>query len=151
MLKIKEKILQHLKARRALQEERDVLFVNLHLANVQVSTLIKEKQELADTLTKERAGRYQLDYSDGDPSPDDTKEREEYINGVLAFFTNSFDKKLQQLIVLCMQDLQNPLNGREYDLQIKGAVNAFSQLLDWRDTLLSERNHAMQEKVNESN
>ena len=164
MLKIKtfkEKIQNYFASKKALQEQIDVMSANLHIANIQVRTLTSEKEALKAssdaTLAFERAkyealkkARYTVDFSAVDPSPSDSIKRVDYINQVLSFFDNIFSKKIEQFIARAHADLQNPLNLREYDLQVKGVINAFSQILDWRDDLMGEKNQAIQDELNEN-
>jgi hypothetical protein len=60
-------------------------------------------------------------------------------------------KKINQLAAKAREDLSNPLNGREYDLAIKGTINAFAQMLDWYDECFAELNQPKQDKVNQNN
>ena len=86
-----------------------------------------------------------------DPSPMDSQERAAYLSTVVTFFENIGVKKINQLAAKAREDLSNPLNGREYDLAIKGTINAFAQMLDWYDECFAEMNQPKQDRVNQNN
>lgn len=85
-----------------------------------------------------------------DPSPVDAQERAAYVSNVVTFFENIGLNKLGQLVAKAKEDLSNPLNERDYDLVIKGTINAFAQLEDWYDEAYAEMNQPKQDKVNQN-
>lgn len=146
------------------KSERD----ELHRLN---TALTKEKFDLASRLVEaeltiakrddeikllklrleEKPKQYFPNPSTEDPSPMDSQERAAYLSTVVTFFENIGVKKINQLAAKAREDLSNPLNGREYDLAIKGTINAFAQMLDWYDECFAELNQPKQDKVNQNN
>lgn len=100
---------------------------------------------------EEKPKQYFPNPSTEDPSPMDSQERAAYLSTVVTFFENIGVKKINQLAAKAREDLSNPLNGREYDLAIKGTINAFAQLLDWYDECFAELNQPKQDRVNQNN
>lgn len=131
------------------KSERDELRKQVLQLRVDNESLRSEIFDLVGQLNKKERIYYYP--STEDPSPMDEQERAAYISNVVTFFENIGVKKINQLVAKAKEDLSNPLNERDYDLVIKGTINAFSQLLDWNDECVAELNQPKQDKVNQNN
>jgi hypothetical protein len=86
-----------------------------------------------------------------DGSPVNPIERMEYTGRVSGFFKDIFEKKIYSMLTEQHNELANPLNTRDTDLQIKGTINALSLLLDWGDECMSEYLSYMENPPADSN
>ena len=136
-----------------IEEERDLLSAQLHIAHCQATDYKEQIEKLKKEIEKLNYVHYRSDWKIGDPSPEGGEgekaaKRSDYISRVLAFFADIQNAKIESLIAKATADLSNPLNGRDYDLQIKGVINALSQLLDWRDDHEAEQKSIQQDREN---
>jgi hypothetical protein len=74
--------------------------------------------------------------NDGSPTGEDA--RKNYCAMLIGAFEGGLKERIEYLVRLQLDELANPLSVRERDLLHKGAVNAFSLLLDWYVEIQSE-------------
>ena len=73
-----------------------------------------------------------------DGSPEGEDARKSYCAMLIGAFEGGLKDKIEYLVRLQQEALSDPMSVRERDLFHKGAINAFSLLLDWYGEIQSE-------------
>ncbi len=77
-------------------------------------------------------------YGLNDGSPEGQDARTVYCASIIGAFESGLKERIEYCIRMQQDELSNPMSAREQDLFHKGAINAFSLLLDWYAEIQSE-------------
>jgi hypothetical protein len=98
------------------------------------------------TLRSQKAKEHPiLDVNIGDPSPSDHEKRKLYVSQVAGFHKDYLAPKLKQIITTLRGDFEKVnrntfgLPQHEYDLYLKGAINALWLLDEWGEEMINEQ------------
>lgn len=113
----------------ALGQERDLL-------QVKVTTLENARKRAVKVI----------ETGVGDPEPNDSKERSEYVGLVSNFYQGILEAKLRHMIAVIREEQDTIFIGSvpegmtraEYDLVLKGTSNGFKLLMEWGELLSGE-------------
>lgn len=104
------------------------------------NVLKSEIFSLKDQLSKEKDKQIKsfVSLSVGDPSPVDTEQRKAYVAQVAGFFKEIMDPKLNQMLSVAHNLLEETSNGNEYDLVLKGVTFSYRDLMKWGQSMVNE-------------
>ena len=80
-----------------------------------------------------------FDISIGDPTPTDSEERRMYVAQVAGFFKEILEPKLKQMISSAHNILEATSSDRDSDLQLKGVIYSFREMIKWGNSVLNEQ------------
>jgi len=99
-----------------------------------VASLNIELEEMQEKFGK----RLVVDMKVGDPAPENEVARREYIARCAAFYKDVMETKSRQMISEINAVLGSVENSREFDLVLKGTLNALHLWRDWGEMCISE-------------
>lgn len=97
------------------------------------------KAEVAAMKKDEELERNTFNFHVGDPTPTETELRKMYVASVSGFFKDTLKKKLEYMIFVAHKLLEEQTNDRDLDLNLKGVVYAFRELLKWGESMVNEQ------------
>jgi hypothetical protein len=80
-----------------------------------------------------------IDVNIEDPSPKDTAIRKIYVSRVAGFFKEILNEKLNQMISVAHNILEETNSSRDYDLILKGIVFSYRDLIRWGESMVNEQ------------
>jgi len=98
-----------------------------------------EYQYIESELEKIKKLRSRIDVKLGDPAPIDQEKRAQYVSMVADLHKEILKPKLLQMISTSQFLLSGTDNTRELDLNLKGAIYAFWEILHWGDRMTNEQ------------
>lgn len=98
---------------------------------------------------KSKTQRTFVDFDLDDGSPTDLILRRDYVARSAGFYQDILKKLLESQISNQYKELANPANTTEKDLLIKANINAFSLMMDWGDSMISEHMQNMSDPTPE--
>jgi len=80
-----------------------------------------------------------VDFTLGDPIPQDSEARKAYVARVAAFYSEVFDPKLKFMLSHVHVMFEEENNSRDLDLILKGVTYAFRELMKWGKVMINEQ------------
>jgi len=99
----------------------------------QENFVLKEKLRQDDKIP-----RPVLDVNIGDPAPENPVARREYIARCAAFHKDVLDQKMQHMISTVSSELVNIESSRDFDMVLKGTINALHLIREWGESTVNE-------------
>lgn len=122
-------------------------YIGIEEHNRIVAILHKEKEELDDAnismratiASLERVSKSVIEFSLGDPIPQDSEARKLYVSQVASFFKNILEPKLKFMLSKLHVMFEEQGSDRDFDLTLKGVAYAFRELMKWGNFMINEQ------------
>ena len=97
------------------------------------------KAEIVTLRTREEKQKSIIDTNIGDTTPVDSEERKMYVASVAGFFKNIMGPKLEEMISVAHNVLEERDSDRDFDLILKGVIYSYRDLIRWGESMLNEQ------------
>ncbi len=122
-------------------------YISIEKHNEIVEILVKEKEDLDDAnLTMkatiasfEKESKPLIEFSLGDPIPQDSEARKVYVAQVASFFKNILEEKLKFMLSSLHNMFEEQGSDRDFDLMLKGVAYSFRELMKWGNVMINEQ------------
>lgn len=107
--------------------------------SVENEKLQSENEKLLAEVKSMRGANPLIEMDLGDPSPVDREKRKLYVAQVAGLHKEILEPKLKQMISKAHSLAEEQTNDREIDLQIKGVIYAFREMMKWGESMVNEQ------------